>query len=118
MGLVDTNYLWSRLRLALQLLCPHIVFQIKTKTRMYEGLKVVQCIKDMLCLWLLFALKTRKMSLIMKNWFIGVSDQVVLKTKEAQLHKKPNYSFELHSGYMCLSYNYHKIKFSHVGAQV
>ena len=52
-----------------------------------------------------------------KTWFIGVSEQVVLKTQEAQLHKNANYSFELNSGYMCLSYNYHKIKFSHVGAQ-
>ena len=59
----------------------------------------------MLCLWLLFALKTRKKPEPdhEKNLFIGVSEQVVLKFKHAQLHIKPNKSFELHPGYMCLS---------------
>ena len=58
----------------------------------------------MLCLWLLFALKTRKTEPDHeKIMFIGVSEQVVLKLKHAQLHIKPNKSFELHPGYMCLS---------------
>ena len=43
----------------------------------------------MLCLWLLFALKTRKTEPDHeKNLFIGVSEQVVLKLKHAQLHIK------------------------------
>ena len=75
-----------------------------------KGFKVVQCIKISIkvSIYALFKAAVcpkdqKKLRLIMKKMYIGVSDQVVLKLKHAQLQTKPNKSFELHSGYMCLS---------------
>ena len=88
-----------------------------------KGVKVVKCItidSFYICLFMAAVCPKdqKKLSLIMKKLIYRGFRAGCTQTQVCSVTYKTQLEFELHSGYMCLSYDYLKIKISHVGAQV